>query len=397
MEEFLPFRCTPRRSRAVAAAVAMMLLVASAPPAAAADDPTKQRREVQKKRAQIAAQIDVLKSSNDQLERALDDLESDVRSQDAQLAAARQAAEVAVRRVEAARQAEERTATELAQLRLELRDIAVDAYVRGPTRGLVVAMDATSIADVARRQQLFDVAVGRGTQLADQLRATHEDLGIRRAETEEAQRQAAAERKEEEAKLGELKKAQDAKERVADSVERKLEAALAEADSLAALDAQLAAEIARRQRELARRLASRAGRGGALPAVGSIAVRSVRGIVVATSLADNLEALLAAAEADGIVLSGGGYRDSSAQVALRRAHCGGSEYDIYQRPASQCSPPTARPGFSMHERGLAVDFTEGGGILTRSSPGYRWLKANAARFGLYNLPSEPWHWSTNGQ
>jgi len=25
------------------------------------------------------------------------------------------------------------------------------------------------------------------------------------------------------------------------------------------------------------------------------------------------------------------------------------------------------------------------------------MAANAPRFGLRNLPSEPWHWSTNGQ
>ena len=26
----------------------------------------------------------------------------------------------------------------------------------------------------------------------------------------------------------------------------------------------------------------------------------------------------------------------------------------------------------------------------------RWLAGNAASFGFYNLPSEPWHWSTTG-
>ena len=396
----MPFHRRPRRPRVVAACVALAMLAASGPVAAApaSQDPTAKRREVQKRRALIASQIDVLKASNDEIERALDDLESDVKRQEAQRAAARQAAEIAGHRVEAARRAEERTAAELQTLREELREVAVDAYVRGPTRGLVIAMNASTLADVARRQQLFDAAVGRGAALADQLRAAHEDLGIRRVETEQAEVQAAAQREEEEARLGELRRAQDAKERVAESVEAKLEAALAEADSLAALDAQLAAEIARRQQELARRLAARSGRGGALPALGNISVRSVRGIVVATQLADNLAALLAEAEADGVALGGAGYRDSMAQVVLRRAHCGPSDYDIFQKPASQCRPPTARPGLSMHERGLAIDFTENGSIIgSRSSTGFRWLKANAARFGLYNLPSEPWHWSTNGQ
>jgi LAS superfamily LD-carboxypeptidase LdcB len=67
-------------------------------------------------------------------------------------------------------------------------------------------------------------------------------------------------------------------------------------------------------------------------------------------------------------------------------------------PSSECSPPTARPGRSLHERGLAVDFNCRGELVdSRADPCFRWLDANAARFGLYNLPSEPWHWSVTGQ
>jgi LAS superfamily LD-carboxypeptidase LdcB len=107
--------------------------------------------------------------------------------------------------------------------------------------------------------------------------------------------------------------------------------------------------------------------------------------------------LLDAASSAGVSLSGGGFRDPGEQIALRTAHCGPTHYDIYEKPASQCTPPTAIPGRSMHERGLAIDFKYNGALITsRSSPGYQWLAANAAGFGLYNLPSEPWHWSTNG-
>jgi len=52
----------------------------------------------------------------------------------------------------------------------------------------------------------------------------------------------------------------------------------------------------------------------------------------------------------------------------------------------------------MHERGLAIDFTYQGRVISsRSSPGYQWLAAHAGSYGFYNLPSEPWHWSTNGE
>lgn len=119
-------------------------------------------------------------------------------------------------------------------------------------------------------------------------------------------------------------------------------------------------------------------------------------IRVHTSIVSQINALLEAAERDGIKFSGGGYRDSEGQINTRKKNCGNTHYDIYEKPSSQCSPPTARPGSSMHERGLAIDFTQNGSTLSRSSSGFDWLKKNAANYGLKNLPSEPWHWSTNG-
>ena len=132
--------------------------------------------------------------------------------------------------------------------------------------------------------------------------------------------------------------------------------------------------------------------GGATPDI-----VSVRGIRVARSIADPVERLLAAAERDGVKLSGGGFRSAAAQIDLRKKHCGTTHYDIYEKPSSQCVPPTAPPGRSLHERGLAIDFTYNGqSISTHENPGYQWLARNAANFGLKNLPSEPWHWSTTG-
>ncbi|HEX8804336.1 MAG TPA: M15 family metallopeptidase, partial [Acidimicrobiales bacterium] len=87
------------------------------------------------------------------------------------------------------------------------------------------------------------------------------------------------------------------------------------------------------------------------------------------------------------------------QIRLRAAHCGGHDhYSVYERPSSECHPPTARPGQSMHERGLAVDFTCAGSLIgDHGNRCYQWLAANAATYGFYNLPSEAWHWSINGR
>ena len=134
------------------------------------------------------------------------------------------------------------------------------------------------------------------------------------------------------------------------------------------------------------------------PSLGSASCPNGGSITVASSIAGSLQSMLNAAASSGINLCGGGYRSSAQQIETRRANCGDSYYAIYQMPSSQCSPPTAPPGTSMHERGLAIDFTcnGGGAIGSRSSPCFQWLAGNASGYGFYNLPSEPWHWSSNG-
>jgi D-alanyl-D-alanine carboxypeptidase len=122
-------------------------------------------------------------------------------------------------------------------------------------------------------------------------------------------------------------------------------------------------------------------------------------VTVAGSIAGNVQALLNAAADDGVSLCAvSGWRSPEKQIELRREHCGSSNYAIYYMPASQCSPPTARPGSSMHERGLAIDFScNGGGAIRYGNSCWNWLAAHANDYGLYNLPSEPWHWSTSGR
>lgn len=127
-------------------------------------------------------------------------------------------------------------------------------------------------------------------------------------------------------------------------------------------------------------------------------------IDVSAALAPHLDALLQAAARDGIRLGGGGFRDPSEQIAVRRNNCGTSHFAIYLMPSSGCRPPTARPGSSQHERGLAIDFSFEGGTICfprrsadcAGNAAFEWLKTHAAEYGLYNLPSEAWHWSTTG-
>jgi len=112
------------------------------------------------------------------------------------------------------------------------------------------------------------------------------------------------------------------------------------------------------------------------------------GIQVNASAAQAFYNMRQAAAQDGITLTGGGYRSYQRQIQLREDHnCA----DL-SLPSSACSPPTARPGESNHEEGIAVDFDHS----HTGDAVFNWLVKNAAQYGIRNLKSEPWHWSVNG-
>ncbi len=114
---------------------------------------------------------------------------------------------------------------------------------------------------------------------------------------------------------------------------------------------------------------------------------------VDASWSTNVSEMLTEAAGE-VSLAGSGFRTAASQIQLREEHCGPTQFDIYEKKASLCRPPTARPGTSNHELGLAIDFTN---CSTRSTACYRWLANNAGKFGVKNLPSEAWHWSVNGR
>lgn len=114
---------------------------------------------------------------------------------------------------------------------------------------------------------------------------------------------------------------------------------------------------------------------------------------VCNLIKDDVVNLLNDAKKENILLSGSGSRSTLEQQSLRVKHgCPDPK-----TKSSKCTPPTARPGHSMHESGLAIDFRCNNQKMTSSDECYKWLKTNASKYGLKNLASEPWHWSTTGQ
>lgn len=116
-------------------------------------------------------------------------------------------------------------------------------------------------------------------------------------------------------------------------------------------------------------------------------------INVCKSISGNLTKMINAAAKAGFVLSGYGSRTYDQQVYLREKH--NCKPDVLTSPSKSCTPETARPGFSKHESGKAVDFSCNGGSL-KGTPCFDWLTQNAKKYGFYNLSGESWHWSDDG-
>lgn len=369
--------------------------VAPAWPASGAPGQTRSRESVLQRRARVAANLDVMRAEESRVDAALASLNADVDVQEGLLRTARWAAEQAEARAGRARAEERRLDAEVGELANRVKALAVRRYVGQDDPGAPWEMlDVSDVGALARRSTLVRAAVGSTRDTRDLLEAALEDQALLRREAEEAANKAAAHRGEEARRLKAVAQARDRQAGFAVQLDKRIEASLAEAASLERLDRQLSAEIQERQRALSRQNRIGPGlSGGGIVRRGQVPLQNVRGIWVHQSIAASLERLLAAAEADGVRFGGGGYRNPEDQRRLREANCA----DADNSPPSSCRPPTARPGQSMHEQGLAVDFTYGGQVIrSRSSPGYRWLEGNARRFGLSNLPSEPWHWSTNG-
>lgn len=374
-------------------------------------DPSAERERVRAQQAQVASQVDTLRATDAQVEAALDALQANVAGQEALLVEARRAAEEAQRAFNEATAAVEAKTAEIERLRDDVRKFAVEAFVHPPSDDALAALDSDDPGEAAEKRALLEVQNTGDADLLDQLSAAEEDLEVQRQRAEDASRRAQDKQAAAGDRLAKVTQARDEQAAYAAQVQASLDRKLGEIAVLQDQDAELSAEIRRdleNRAALARRAAAAAprapsggggGGGGSLnPSLGSASCPNGGSITVARSIVGSLQSLLNAAASSGVYLCGGGYRSSQAQIDTRRNNCGTSYYDIYEKPSSECSPPTAPPGTSMHERGLAVDFNcNGGGVIgSRSSPCFQWLSGNASSYGFYNLPSEPWHWSTNG-
>jgi hypothetical protein len=388
---------------------------------AVATDTRTQRSNVRSEQAKVAAKVNALESSQEQVMAALQAMEENVRGQQAVLSEARRQAEVSAAEAAQAERDAAQTTRDLDALRARVAKYAVKAYVEPPGEELMRRFEAASAQEDATRNAFLNMQSRSDSDVIDQLRSTKARLEEELARAQAAKSAAETHAAEAEGALQSLSVAQSQQQAYASQVRQRLDETLSDAAFLSRMDAELGRQIAAEAAALAKAVggvpSSGSGSGSSNtttpPSSGSgtttttppsgnnpyptPSLTTVNGITVASSVADRVRGLLNAAAADGINLSGYGYRDFNAQIALRRQNCGTTQYAIWEMPPDACSPPTARPGYSYHERGLAIDFMANGRFInSRSNPGFVWLAANAGRFGFYNLPSEPWHWDTRG-
>jgi zinc D-Ala-D-Ala carboxypeptidase len=453
-------------SRSLAFVIALAVAFSLFTPAYA-DDPAKLRRElsqVEQRAAELATRTVEVETELAEIRQQLVALEKKLAEVTERLLAAQERERQALEDAELARGQAEHALRELATSEEELADntdqladLARDTYKYGAPRNSVVTLVGSVTSEggpgeLSDAVQYLNRGIGswsvlveeaeaivirvdaaavraeeerqRAEALLAEAEAAREEVAEAHAEAQELVSQTSLQEERQKQLAAELAEAQAAAQRQIKDLNNRIEAEerrrAEEARRRAEAEARRKAEAEARRKAEAKRAAAATRTSSSSSNSSSSSSRSsspapstqirsaapglvtVGGITVASSLGPALQRLLDHARADGIVLGGHGWRSIESQVRLRQVNgCP----DIYTSPASSCRVPTAIPGSSEHEKGLAIDFTWQGRTICYPNPGSRctgnaafnWLKANAGKYGLRNLSSEAWHWSTTGR
>jgi len=137
----------------------------------------------------------------------------------------------------------------------------------------------------------------------------------------------------------------------------------------------------------------------------------VKGALINVKMAENLNNLVNAAQADGVDLRlGSNFRTMQGQIDTAKDNgC----YKSGEYVKGDCYPDTATPGRSRHQSGYAIDFKCGistichphdtawctaNGATSRPKEYvcFTWMVNNASKYGFINYKGEAWHWSIDG-
>jgi murein DD-endopeptidase MepM/ murein hydrolase activator NlpD len=249
----------PKTSRPTIVALVLALvlgIIASPAHGDTTSDLRRKREAARAKKAQIAAKINALEASDDELDKAVASLNEQVRGQQAAADAARQAVQAALDAVARADAELGATEKQIADLKQAVINRAVAAYVRPQDDTFTGVIGAKDLNEASRRSSLLGEVANRSSDAIDRLRAAREDLALKQHAAQQARDLAAERRKAVLSRLSELQQAQSEKQRLSDALEARLAEYQREADDVARTESGLSSLIQQRQR------ASRGDSGG---------------------------------------------------------------------------------------------------------------------------------------
>jgi murein DD-endopeptidase MepM/ murein hydrolase activator NlpD len=266
-----------RLHRIASALVVLAVVLGTAAPVDAAASASRQRQEqVRAERARKARELNALKSSDAQLERAVAALASQVKAESAKLASARQAVAAAESQLAATESKIAQTEAEMNNLHSAVVNRAVNAYINPQAQGIAELADAKDLGEASRRAAVLRQVANNDRDVIDELRAVREDLGIEK-EKAAAQRAVAAKRRDDvKQRVNALSSNLAEKARLEKALDARIKSIQAEAAALAAEEGRISEILAARARAAR---ASRNDGGGPTVVSGAGLVWPTRGTV----------------------------------------------------------------------------------------------------------------------
>ena len=249
-----------RRLALIVAVVALGSVVTIwSPVASGADDPDpakteRERDAVRSQRAELDLQVDALQAKDSEVQAALAELEANVATQEAELEEAERAHDEAEAELAAAIQAVADAQQRIDDLNRRADELVVQAFVSPPSDNALDAFRADSLSDASVKQAVVEIQADTDADVLDQLDEAHEDMEVEQANKTAAEAAAEARKDEAAQELADVEAALAQQEAFAADLEERLNAKLAEAESLKEFDKALSDRLVREQAEVARRI-----------------------------------------------------------------------------------------------------------------------------------------------
>ena len=259
------------RSKTPAAALVLLMVMALATPSFA-DSLDQRRAAARSKKAQAAAQLDVLKADDRQLEAALRALDTNVAAQSATAQSAQQAERAAQAAVGSAEARLAATEVRMSDLKAQTSAMAIRAYVHPGGDSLLEMVRSRDLGEASRRETLMAHVASTDRDVLGRLRATREDQQTEQADLAKLRSQAEERRKAAAARLSELEAARGDQARLKAALDGRIQAYTSELESIAREEGKIQ-DIVRSRTQPS---AAPAAPGRAAPA-GSAAPRSISG------------------------------------------------------------------------------------------------------------------------